>query len=195
MTRFVDDTAEGTPVGRCVILPGRQYTPDSPLLFFAAQTALTRGWDVRQVWWDAPERGTRSTDDEIAWVSDQLDAAVDGYRGRIQVVAKSLGTLAASRAAASGYDAVWLTPLLTDPVAAAPLVDYPARQLTLIGAGDPFLDRSVLDALPGTKVVVAGDHVLRVPGDPVAMVAGHEEFVRSYDAWLAADRALRPPLP
>ena len=33
--------------------------------------------------------------------------------------------------------------------------------------------------------MVAGDHVLRVPGDAAAMVASHEEFVRAFDAWLA----------
>jgi hypothetical protein len=44
----------------------------------------------------------------------------------------------------------------------------------------------VLDALPGERLVVAGDHVLRVPGDPAAMVAIHDRFVRSFDAWLTS---------
>ncbi len=183
MSRFVDIPAEGDPVGRCLVLPGRQYTPDGPLLFFAAQAALMRGWDVRQVWWEAPERGGDA--DEIAWVGDQLDAALEGYSGRGLVIAKSLGTLAAARAAAHGYDAAWLTPLLTDREAAAPLLSYPASQFVVIGSSDPFLSQDVLDALPGTHLVVAGDHVLRVPGDPAAMVASHETFIRAFDAWLA----------
>jgi len=190
MTRFVDHAVEGESIGRCVVLPGRQYTPDGPLLFFAAQTALGRGWDVRQVWWEAPERGSRSVADEIAWVADQLDAAVEGYTGRVLIVAKSLGTLAASRAAGRGYDAAWLTPLLTEPDAAKPLVSYPASQFTLIGSSDPFLDRDVLDTLPGERVVVDGDHILRVPGDPVAMATSHERFVRSFDTWLTALRTV-----
>ncbi len=95
MTRFVDHHAEGTSVGRCVVLPGRQYTPDRPLLDFATQAALAHGWDVRQVWWEAPERGIESL-----------------------------------------------------------------------------------------VLVVAGDHVLRVPADPVATAASHEQFVRSFDVWL-----------
>lgn len=186
MTRFVDLRVDGTPVGRCVVLPGRQYTPDGPLLFFAAQVALARGWDVRQVWWDPPERGASTIDVEIAWVAGQLEAAIEGHVGRVLVVAKSLGTLAAARAAAHGYDAAWLTPLLTEPEAAGPLSTYPASQFTLIGADDPFLDRTVLDALPGVAVTVAGDHVLQVPGDPAASVASHEQFVRAFDSWLAA---------
>jgi hypothetical protein len=183
MTRYVDYAADGTPVGRCVVLPGTKYTPDGPMLFFAAQAALTRGWEVRQVWWEAPQLSSDA--DEVAWVSAQLDAAVDGYPGRVLVVAKSLGTLAASRAAARGYEAAWLTPLLSDPELAEPLRSYPASQLVVIGAGDPYFRQDVLEALPGEHLVVAGDHILRVPGDPAAMVASHDRFVRSFDAWLA----------
>src|SRR5205809_848287 len=113
MRRFVDLAADGTSLGRCVILPGRIYTPDGPLLFFAAQVALERGWDVRQVWWEPPRFD--SDDDEVAWVCAQLEAAVEGYDGRVIVVAKSLGTLAGAVAAQRGYAAAWLTPLLTEP--------------------------------------------------------------------------------
>ena len=156
------------------------------MLFFAAQVALTRGWDVRQVWWDVPGL---SDDEEVAWVGDQLDAAVDGYDGRVLVVAKSLGTLAAARAAQRRYDAAWLTPLLSEPDLAEPMLSYPGAQYVVIGADDPYLDRDVLDALPGERLVVPGDHVLRVPDDPACMVRSHETFVTSFDAWLAVRAA------
>jgi hypothetical protein len=182
MTRYVDYAADGTAVGRCVVLPGSRYTPDGPMLFFAAQVALMRGWDVRQVWWEPPEFGSDA--EEVAWVGTQLDAALDGFGGRVLVVAKSLGTLAARRAAAHGYDAAWLTPLLTEPDLAEPLLSYPAAQLVLIGSSDPYLSQDVLDALPGEHLVVRGDHILRVPDDPAAMVASHESFVRTFDEWL-----------
>lgn len=183
MTRYVDHQPERAPVGRVVVLPGRVYTPDGPLLFFAAQTALMRSWEVRQVWWEPPR--FESDDDEVAWVGEQLTAAVAGYEGRVLVVAKSLGTLAAESAAALGYEAAWLTPLLTEPDAAAALSSYPAEQLVVIGDRDPYFSQEVLDALPGEQLVVAGDHILRIPGDPGAMVASHETFVRTFDAWLA----------
>lgn len=183
MTRYVDHTADGAAAGRCVVLPGSRYTPDGPMLFFATQVALMRGWDVRQVWWEVPQFSSDA--DEVAWVGAQLDAAVDGYAGRILVVAKSLGTMAAPVAAARGYQAAWLTPLLTEPDLAEPLLSYPAEQLVVIGAGDPYFSQDVLDALPGEHLVVAGDHVLRTPGDAAAMVASHDRFVRSFDAWLA----------
>ena len=180
MTRYVDHAADGTPVGRCIVLPGSKYTPDGPMLFFAAQVALMRGWDVRQVWWEVPQFSSDA--EEVAWVGSQLDAAVDSYAGRVMVVAKSLGTLAAPVAAARGYDAAWLTPLLTEPVLAEPLLSYPGAQFVVIGSSDPYFSQDVLDALPGERLVVAGDHILRVPGDVAAMVASHDRFVRSFDA-------------
>ena len=184
MTRYVDHAADGTPVGRCIVLPGSKYTPDGPMLFFAAQVALIRGWNVRQVWWEVPQFSSDA--EEVAWVGSQLDAAVDSYAGRVMVVAKSLGTLAASAAAAHGYDAAWLTPLLTEPDLVRPLLSYPGAQFVVIGSSDPYFSQDVLDALPGERLVVAGDHILWVPGDVAAMVASHDSFVRSFDAWLTA---------
>lgn len=182
VTRYVDHAAAGNPVGRCIVLPGSKYTPDGPMLFFATQVALMRGCDVRQVWWEAPQLSSDA--EEVAWVGSQLDAALDGYEGRVLVVAKSLGTLAAPVAAARGYDAAWLTPLLTESDLAEALLSYPAAQLVVIGSSDPYFSQDVLDALPGERLVVAGDHILRVAGDPGAMVASHDSFVRSFDAWL-----------
>lgn len=182
MTRYVDHATDGTPVGRCIVLPGSRYTPDGPMLFFAAQVALMRSWDVRQVWWEVPQFS--SSAEEVAWVGSQLDTALEGYAGRVMVVAKSLGTLAAPVAAARGYDAAWLTPLLTESDVAEPLLSYPAAQFVVIGASDPYFSQDVLDALPGERLVVPGDHILRVPGDAAAMVASHDRFVRAFDTWL-----------
>jgi len=182
MTRYVDYAADGTPVGRCVVVPGMRYTPDGPMLFFAAQVALMRGWDVRQIWWEVPEFSSDA--EQVAWVDAELDAALDGYSERVMVVAKSLGTLAAPRAAECGYHAAWLTPVLTEPNVAKALLSYPAPQFVAIGYSDPYLRQDVLDALPGERLVVPGDHILRVPGDPVGMLASHDRFVRSFDAWL-----------
>ena len=125
-----------------------------------------------------------SAAEEAAWVGSQLDAAFDDYAGRVLVVAKSLGTLAAPVAAARGFDAAWLTPLLTESDVAESLLSYPAAQFVVIGSSDPYFSQDVLDALPGERLVVAGDHILRVPGDAAAMVASHDRFVRSFDAWL-----------
>jgi len=153
------------------------------LLFFAAQAALARGWEVRQVWWEAP--AFEDDEAEVAWVCGQLAGAVDDYDGTVLVVGKSLGTLAVPLAAECGFLAAWLTPLLREPDVAAVLSSYPAGQFVAIGDRDPYLDLDVLETLPGERVLVAGDHILAVPGDPAAMVRSHEQVVRALDAWLA----------
>lgn len=84
-----------------------------------------------------------------------------------------------------------MTPILTDPGVAAALRGYPNRQFTLIGTDDPYVERDTFDALPGERLLVPGDHVLRVAGDPPAMAASHLEFVRALDARLQAGEAAR----
>ena len=121
-----------------------------------------------------------------------MDAGLDGYGGRVLVVAKSPGNLAAPGAAARGYDAAWLTPLLTEPDAAEPLLSYPGAQFVVIGLSDPYFSQDVFDALPGERLLVPGDHILRVPGDAGAMVASHDRFVRTFDAWLITLQPQQP---
>jgi hypothetical protein len=38
-----------------------------------------------------------------------------------------------------GYEAAWLTPLLTEREAAEPLLSYPAYEFVVIGSSDPYL--------------------------------------------------------
>jgi hypothetical protein len=167
------------------VLPGRRYSPDAPLLFFAAQVALARRWAVRQVWWDAPAAPSEDVAVDLAWVAKQLDAARADIGGPVLVVAKSLATLAAPAAALLDLPAAWLTPLLTVPAVAGALLAYPTDQFVLIGTEDPCLLPEVFDALPGRRLLVPGDHGLTVAGDPLASLAGHESFVRAFDEWLA----------
>jgi len=62
-----------------VVVLGRQYTADGPLLFFATQTALVRGWDV---WSRCVERRPRQMRacQRSRLGEQQLDASVGGYR-------------------------------------------------------------------------------------------------------------------
>jgi hypothetical protein len=168
------------------VLPGGRYTPDGPLLFFAAQAALSRGWEVRQVWWQPPDfHGDEADAEEVAWVGDRLDEALVGHDGPVVVVAKSLGTLAASRAAVLRLPAAWFTPLLSEPDQADVLGGYPVDQLIVIGSEDPFFRREVFDSLPGHPVLVPGDHVLAGNLDLIEMLRSHEAAIRAFDQWLS----------
>ena len=178
---------EGTPVGTAVVVPGRGYPPAAPLLFFTGSALLHHGWSVRQVWWDPP--AYEGDEKAAAWVRAQVEPALP-ETGRVLLVAKSLGTYAASLAAERGHEAIWLTPLLNvEPVAAA-IAANSARQLVVGGtadhvAWDPAVARDL--ATRGCEVleVPGADHAMTIPGDIVRGVEVHAEVIRAVVAFLA----------
>lgn len=185
MTAYVDASLTDSPVGLCVVLPGREYSPAKPLLDFATQAALQNHWAVRQVWWE-PERLDDSN--RIAtWAARELAAAVEGHRGRVLLVAKSLGVYTAGAAAAAGYDAIWLTPVLTDPLVKAALASPSGRQLVVGGTGDRVWDSEAAGALPGTVVEVPdADHSLRINGDVMATMRLHTQAIDAVCGWISS---------
>lgn len=182
-TRYVDHDPGREPVGLCVMLPGRVYPP-GPALFFTTVSLLAHGWRVRQVWWEPPEVIVYDEQD-YAWVADQLDLALDGFDGRVLVVAKSLGSLAAPVATQRAYESIWLTPLLTQAPIATALRDQPAQQLTVIGTADPFNDPAALAACSGATVEIPdADHLLEVPDGAVATAKVHVTIAEAVEDWL-----------
>jgi hypothetical protein len=182
-TRFVDRDPDGEPIGLAVLLPGRIYPP-GPALFFTTMSLLAHGWRVRQVWWEPPV--LMSVEEDYAWVTDQLDRAVGDFEGRVLVVTKSLGSLAAPMVTERAYESIWLTPLLTEAPIAAALRDQTARQLTVIGTADPFRDPDALAACAGTIVEIPdADHLLQVPDGAVATAKVHVTIADAVEEWLA----------
>ena len=75
-TRF---EPEGDPVGTAVVVPGRGYPPQAPLLFFAGFTLLQHGWRVEHHWWDPP---AHETDEQTsAWVREEVGGALPSSPG------------------------------------------------------------------------------------------------------------------
>lgn len=171
-----------------MVLPGRAYSPAAPLLELARLALLQHGFTVQQVWWDT----TTWTDDERAapepWVRRHAEAALAGEEiDHVVLVGKSLGTRAATYAAERGLDAVWLTPLLVDPVVADGIAANPGRQLLVGGLADDLWDADVARRLAG-----GGCEVLELPGadhglgddDVVRTAQLHVEVARALDAFL-----------
>jgi hypothetical protein len=177
MTELRDRHPDVDEVGRALLLPGRGYTPDKPVLAAVTDVLLGHGWAVREVWWTAPaDLGQR---DAGRWVDDQARTAADGWSDRPLLVAKSLGTYAAPYAAKHGLEAVWLTPLLADRAVVKGLRRNRARQLLVGGTADEAWVPAVADGLPGELLELPGaDHSLVVPGD--------QERTRSYRGRLRA---------
>lgn len=181
-TRYVDlGPAADDPAakGLLVVLPGRGYHPDKPLLAVATQVAVDRGWRVRQVWWHA------SDDADEAWAGAELRSAAQGSEGAVRVLGKSLGSRAAPAAAVASYPSCWLTPLLQLPPVVEGIRANPASQLLVGGSADEAWNRTIADELPGEVVELPGaDHSLNVRGDKNATATAHAEFVRAFGAWL-----------
>jgi hypothetical protein len=187
-TRYVDlgperDETETEPAtGLLVVLPGRGYHPDKPLLKVATQLAVDLGWRVRQVWWRAP--------DEVSadWAGAELDAAVGEHDGPVRLLAKSLASLAAPRAARAAYPSCWLTPLLGRADVVEGIAANPAAQLLVGGTADDLWDTAVAERLRGRRTEVVelpgADHALNLTGNKNATASAHAEFIRAFGRWL-----------
>jgi predicted alpha/beta-hydrolase family hydrolase len=158
----------GDPVGTALLVPGRGYPPQAPLLFFTGIALLQHGWRVEHHWWDPPAH--ESDERTAAWVRGEVDGALPADR-RTLLVGKSLGTWAAPLAAERQLPAIWLTPILGVPVVAEAIATNPAPQLLVGGTADEL---EIPDA----------DHVLMRPADVVAGAAAHVDVARAVDGWL-----------
>ncbi|MBC2932588.1 alpha/beta hydrolase [Nocardioides sp. zg-1228] len=178
----------GASRGLAVVAPGRAYPPSAPLLAFTTRALLQHDLTVRELWWDSTTRGDEDAEE---WVRRHVAAALaEEDADRVLVIGKSLGTRAASYAAERGLDAIWLTPLLVDPVVAEGIAANPGRQLLVGGLEDELWDASVARELAdaGCEVleVPDADHAMATP-DAVRTAEIHLEVARAVDAFLSRD--------
>ena len=177
---------DGASRGVALVLPGRAYSPSAPLLDLATRALLQHGFTVQQVWWDSTTRGD---EDAEQWVRRHVAAALaEEDADHVVLVGKSLGTRAASYAAERGLDAVWLTPLLVEPVVAEAIAANAGRQLLVGGLADELWDPAVAQELAdnGCDVLAVpdADHAMGT-GDVVRTAEIHLEVARALDSFLA----------
>jgi hypothetical protein len=157
---------EGDPTRCVVLLPGRLYLSQAPLLWFAREAAQAGGWSAVEVDERAPE-----DQDPFAWMREQAQRAVEATDADlVVVVGKSLGSAAAPMAAEADLPAVWLTPLLTRPDVADALARASAPALAVGSPDDPSWGEGNVPDNPSLEVLeLPGlDHSLQVDGDPMA---------------------------
>ncbi len=171
---------------RVVLLPGARYPTRAPLLWFAREVAVARGFGVLEVLDEPP-----ADEDPFAWVHDRAQRALDHQPTELDVViGKSLSSDVAGLAADRGLPAIWLTPLLDRPGILAALARTSRPTLLVGGSADPtwqpaalpdnvMLDRLQLDGL---------DHGLQLPGDPQASLNALRKVVKKVDRFLGALR-------
>jgi hypothetical protein len=130
-----------------VIVPGRGYGPQAPLLDLAGEALADRDAAVETIDWTVPD-GLLDIGPE-PFVRAHITAALHLLAGaapaaRPVLIAKSLGTHDALLAAELKLPAVWLTPLLHIEAIAEAIARNPAPALLIGGARD----RSWLPASP-----------------------------------------------
>ena len=175
---------------RVVLLPGARYPTRAPLLWFAREVALARGFGVLEVL-DEPPAEAAAGGDAFTWIRDRAQRALDHAPSELDVViGKSLSSDVADLAADRELPAVWLTPLLDRPGILAALACTARPTLLVGGTADPtwrpdalpdnaMLDRLELDGL---------DHGLQLPGDPQASLGALKKVVKKLDRFLGALR-------
>lgn len=177
----------GQSRGVALVAPGRAYSPAAPLLEFARRALLQHGFTVQQLWWDSTSRA--DDDDAEQWVRRHVEAAHAAEDAdHVLVVGKSLGTRAASYAAERGLDAIWLTPLLVDPVLAEGIAANPGRQLLVGGLvdelWDPAIARELSDNGCDVLEVPDADHSMATD-DAVRTAEIHLEVAEAVEAFLS----------
>lgn len=150
-----------------LVAPGGNSNAEVPLVKYAMLAAQRRGAQVRRISWRlSGDRGGFAGERErvtsqVATVADEILAA----GASPVVIAKSLGSLAASVVADRGLAAVWLTPLLTDEPTVAALRRAAGQCLMIGGTADPYWDGPTARSVTANVVEVEGaDHGMFVPG-------------------------------
>jgi hypothetical protein len=168
---------------RVVLLPGARYPTRAPLLWFAREVAIARGYGVLEVL-DEPPAG----EDPFAWVRDRATRALAHEPAPLDVViGKSLSSEAAGIAADQDLPAVFLTPLLDRPAVVAALARAGRPTLLAGSTADPTWSPEALapNAMLDVLELDGLDHGLQRPGDPSASLKALQKVVKRLDGFLS----------
>lgn len=167
---------------RVVILPGARYPTRAPLLWFAREVAVARGFGVLEVLDEPPAGG-----DPFAWVRDRARRALDHEPAPTTVVVgKSLASDVTDLVAERELPAVWLTPLLDRPGVVAGLTQATRPALLVGGTADPTWRPEAVpaSALLQYHSIDGVDHSLQFPGRPADSLKVLRGVVKQVDRFL-----------
>ncbi|HEY1277538.1 MAG TPA: hypothetical protein VGF25_21705 [Thermoleophilaceae bacterium] len=173
---------EGDPERCVVLLPGVRYPTSAPLLWFAREAALARGWSALEAVELVPERA-----DPVAFARNQAELAIGAAMTlETVVIGKSLASFAAGVVAERTLAAIWLTPLLNRREVVHALARN-SRPALLIGSpADPSWQRENLPASTQLDVfeLEGLDHSLQVEGDPEASLEALRRVTEAVSGFL-----------
>jgi|GEM_PF-1707767 len=175
-----------------IMLPGRAYTCDFPVLYYVRNVGHELGFDVLSLRYN-PEymaNGVDVNDDPQAIIGDILEALQEVHVGRYKqvcIVAKSFGTLLwTSLMSAILQKEVGL--ILLTPLPPGLQMFESMTALAIIGTQDPVyspeLERSAAKVGIKMQVLEMLDHGLEVPGEWKSSVAALEIVARTCEGFL-----------
>lgn len=172
---------EGDPQRVASLLPGRAYTPNSPLLHYTRRALRDDGWTVREHWWS---RG-QAMELEAA-ITEAAQFVTDAGEPLLHlVVGKSLGTLAAPVAVDRHLPAIWFTPLMKEAVVRAAIDNTLEPTLLVGGDQDETWDSEAARATRCQVHEVSGaDHLLEIPGSVRDTMKALEAVMRRVDDFI-----------
>lgn len=190
---FDTRVTEGDPDRVAVILPGRAYTADMPLLWYARTVLSFQGWTVHSISWptDLPAATVR---DVAATAIDQARGGSAGQAGSAPtsntptsclIIGKSLGSLALPLAVQRGLPGIWLTPLLFEQAVITAAQHLGPQHLLVGGTEDQATwDREVAHHSGAQLLEIpSADHTLQVSGDLDHTLAALERVVDAINAF------------
>jgi hypothetical protein len=174
---------DGDPERCVVLLPGQFYPTRGPVLWFARESAMARGWSALEA---LGEPGLRAN--PLAWERHAAEGALAAAAAeQVVVIGKSLASLLADLANARGLPAVWLTPVLSEPAVPEALAQARRPALLIGGTADPLWNARAIPHNPALEVVELEDldHSLQSAGDPAASLRALQSVVDSTARFLA----------
>jgi hypothetical protein len=162
------------------------FGPAAGLLMYAAAVAERRGATVHRHSWS--QQPSNAFEPEIeGWVREEIGPVLDAVGGSSLLIAKSLGTNAATLAAERALPAVWLTPILTLPWVVAALGRATMPFLLVGGTADAMWDGGLARRLsPHVLEVEGADHGMLVPGPLTNSIAVLGRVVTAVEEFLDA---------
>jgi predicted alpha/beta-fold hydrolase len=166
-----------------VLYPGMRYSCDRPLMYYATEILLNRGYDVLQMW---SNYGTAEFDQlsqsekTIQLISDGQALLKAGQQAgsykQTLLCGKSLGTLTMAfilnqHQHLDQATTIWFTPLIHLPPVAQAIQEIHGPVFVAGSQADPTFSAGSLDQIksnPNVRVFATdgADHSLEIPADP-----------------------------
>ncbi|MEO8393259.1 MAG: hypothetical protein ABI700_09725, partial [Chloroflexota bacterium] len=137
--------AHDDPRGLLILLPGRGYTCDHPVLHYLRKAAADLGYDVLSVWYSFQVAAIPDDQVTIRQLAAEVDQAIRevlkrGY-AHVMIAGKSLGAPLAVLHAHQAERLILLTPIGTS------VQDAGSKPtLAIIGSADPVYDPDAINA-------------------------------------------------